>query len=97
MKKKEEKNSEESHSIKILKSLKKASIPIDALLFEDRIEIGKLVKLTPGGVLLFNKHESEPASLRVQGVPFAKGKVVKSGESYGLQVEEILSDKSSDA
>lgn len=95
MENKKEEKVEDSDSVKILKNLKKAAIPMDALLLDEEMELGKLVKLTPGGVLLFNKKESDLAKLRVQGVPFATGKVVKTGDAYGLQIEEILSEKES--
>ncbi len=94
MERKEHNIKQDINSVKILKNLKKAAIPIDALLFEDEVELGKLVKLVPGGVILFNSRETDLAQLRVQGVPFATGQVVKVGDSYGLQVVEILSDRS---
>lgn len=79
-------------SVKILKNLRQAEMPVDVLLFKERMAIGKLARLSPGSVILFNKTDTEPASLRVHGQAFATGKVVQVGENYGIEVAAIESD-----
>lgn len=76
--------------VHILKSIKDTELELKIVLNSKKFEIGELLNLGPGGVLMFDAPATEPAKLAVNDKTFATGTVVESGERYGLKVDEVI-------
>jgi flagellar motor switch protein FliN len=50
--------------------------------------IGNLLRLKPGSVLVLDEAADGPVSLRANGVEFARGEIVLSGNVFGLRISE---------
>jgi len=78
--------------VNILNSIKGTELDVHVVLMEKEYQIGDLLRVNPGTVLIFDKKEEEPVFVQVNGKCFAKGEVVQVGEHYGLKVQELLGD-----
>lgn len=76
--------------VQILKSIKDTELELKIVLMGKKFEIGELLNLGPGGVLMFDVPATTPAKLAVNSKTFATGTVVETGERYGLQVGEVI-------
>ncbi len=81
---------ETASPVTILNSIKGTELEINVVLTEADFEIGELVKLSPGSVLMFETKVGSPAVARVNGKSFAQGEIVQVGDKYGLKVAELM-------
>lgn len=54
------------------------------------LELGKLLGYGPSMHLFLDQKVDEPLTLRVNGVPFARGVVVKVQGKYGIKISEVI-------
>nr|WP_306800194.1 FliM/FliN family flagellar motor C-terminal domain-containing protein [Endozoicomonas sp. YOMI1] len=52
--------------------------------------IADILSLQQGSVVSLNRREYDPLDVLINGVLFARGEVVRTGEYYGLRILEIL-------
>lgn len=52
--------------------------------------IADVLNLERGSVVTLNRREHDPLDVLINGVVFARGEVVRTGEYYGLRILEIL-------
>ncbi len=55
-----------------------------------RMAIADVLSLHKGSVVSLNRREHDPLDVMINGVLFARGEVVRTGEYYGLRILEIL-------
>jgi flagellar motor switch protein FliN/FliY len=72
------------------RSLLKIELPLAVTLATSRQSIGRIVKLTPGSILQFNKSCDEMVELSVGDQAIAAGKAVQVGDKFGIRIESIL-------
>lgn len=58
-----------------------------------RIELGKLLEYGPSSHIVLDQKVDELLTLRVNGVPFARGIVVKVQGKYGIRITQLTSPK----
>ena len=52
--------------------------------------IADVLELERGSVVTLNRREHDPLDVLINGVVFARGEVVRTGDYYGLRILEIL-------
>nr|WP_306671495.1 FliM/FliN family flagellar motor switch protein [Endozoicomonas sp. ONNA2] len=52
--------------------------------------IADMLGLHKGSVVSLDRREHDPLDVMINGVLFARGEVVRTGEYYGLRILEIL-------
>ena len=52
--------------------------------------IAEVLELERGSVVILNRREHDPLDVLINGVVFARGEVVRTGDYYGLRILEIL-------
>lgn len=52
--------------------------------------IADVLNLAPGSVVTLNRREHDPLDILINGIVFARGEVVRTGDYYGLRILEIL-------
>ena len=52
--------------------------------------IADVLELERGSVVILNRREHDPLDVLINGVVFARGVVVRTGDYYGLRILEIL-------
>lgn len=52
--------------------------------------IADVLELERGSVVILNRREHDPLDVLINGVVFARGEVVRTGDYYGLRILEIL-------
>ncbi len=72
-----------------LQRLKSLPISVTVRLAEKKIEMGQLLALTPGGMIMFTKSCEELLDLYVNNPLYCRGEAVKIGEKFGLKVNEV--------
>lgn len=72
--------------LNILKHIKHTELDLRIVLMAKRFTIGKLITLSPGAILMFDKTDNDKAELYVNERHIATGKVVQVDEHYGLQI-----------
>lgn len=55
-----------------------------------RMAIVDILSLHNGSVVSLNRREHDPLDVMINGILFARGEVVRTGEYYGLRILEIL-------
>ncbi|MGO0308884.1 FliM/FliN family flagellar motor switch protein [Endozoicomonas acroporae] len=55
-----------------------------------RMAITDILNLHTGSVVCLNRREHDPLDVMINGVLFARGEVVRTGDYYGLRILEIL-------
>lgn len=71
------------------RSLLKICVPVSVTLADSRQPIRKVVELTPGSIIQFEKACDQMLSLEVGGCQVAEGEAVKVGDKFGLRVTSI--------
>ena len=56
-----------------------------------RLQVRKLLNLTPGSAVKLVKLEGEPVDILVNETLIARGEVIVQNEKYGIRVTEITS------
>lgn len=72
------------------RSLLKISVPVTVTLAEKRQPLGRIVELSPGTIIQFDKSCEEMLDLSVAGHKIAAGEAVKVGEKFGLKITSIV-------
>ncbi len=52
--------------------------------------IADVLNLQPGSIVTLNRREHDPLDILINGIVFAHGEVVRTGDYYGLRILEIL-------
>jgi flagellar motor switch protein FliN len=68
------------------RSLLRISVPVVVTLAEKRQPLGKIVELSPGAIIQFDKSCEEMLELCVGNRPIASGEAVKIGDKFGLRI-----------
>ena len=71
------------------RSLLKIKVPVSVTLAASKQPIGRVVELTPGSIIQFEKACDEMLCLEVGGCDVAEGEAVKVGDKFGLRVTSI--------
>lgn len=65
------------------------SVPVVVRLAEKKIELGQLVGIAPGGIIMFEKSCEDLLDLYVNNRLYCRGEAVKIGEKFGLKINEV--------
>ncbi|MGA2067014.1 MAG: FliM/FliN family flagellar motor C-terminal domain-containing protein [Thermoguttaceae bacterium] len=71
------------------RSLLRIQVPVLVTLAQKRQPLGRIVELSPGAILQFDKSCEEMLELFVGDRPIACGEAVKVGDKFGLRVTSI--------
>lgn len=74
---------------RILNSLKDTELGVRIVVCEQEFEVGDLMGMGPGTILVLDSPVQFPAWATVNGKRFAYGKIVQIGECYGFQIEKL--------
>jgi len=69
--------------------LKKTPVTVSVRLAEKRVELGQLLTMTPGMLIMFNKSCEDLLDLYVNNSRYCQGEAVKIGEKFGLKVNGV--------
>ncbi len=72
-----------------LQKLLDLELPVIAVLAEKQATLEEILNFAQGGIIVFNKHNSEPLDLLVNNRRIGSGKTIKVGEKFGLHVRQI--------
>ncbi len=72
------------------RSLLRIRLPVMVTLAEKRQPVGRIVELSPGAILQFDKSCEEMLELFVGQRPIACGEAVKVGDKFGLRITSII-------
>ena len=67
-------------------SLLRIMVPVSVTLAEKRQPLGRIIELSPGTIIQFDKSCGEMLELSVGNRPIAAGEAVKVGDKFGLRV-----------
>lgn len=70
--------------------IRDVQVGVSARLGSTQIPISQLFDLREGATLKLDKEVTEPVDLRVEGKTIARGHIVVVGESFGIQITEIV-------
>jgi len=70
------------------------SVKVSVRLAEKKIDLGQLINLCPGTLIMFQKSCDDLLDLYVNNKPFAQGEAVKIGEKFGLKINHVGVEKS---
>jgi flagellar motor switch protein FliN len=71
------------------RSLLRIQLPVVVTLAEKRQPLGRIIELSPGSILQFDKSCEEMLELFVGDRPIACGEAVKVGDKFGLRITSI--------
>jgi flagellar motor switch/type III secretory pathway protein FliN len=71
------------------RSLLRIQVPVVVTLAEKRQPLGRIIELSPGAILQFDKSCEEMLELFVGDRPIACGEAVKVGDKFGLRITSI--------
>lgn len=81
-------------STKLLKpyceSVLRIEVPVVVSLAHKRMQIDQVLKLVPGIMIQFDKPCDSPMTVEVGDQPIATGEVVKTGDKFGIRINDIL-------
>lgn len=72
-----------------LQHLSKVPVTVSVRIAEKKFPYDQLIKMTPGGLVSFNKSCDDLLDLYVNDVRFCRGEAVKIGEKFGLRITEV--------
>lgn len=72
-----------------VRRLMNLKVPVSVRLAEKRIEMGQLLKLSLGSLIMFTKPCDDFLDMYVNNQLFCRGEAVKIGERFGLKINEI--------
>ncbi len=72
-----------------LERLMKIRVPVIVELMRRPMAIGAIRRFSLGTILEFEKHVSEPLSLRINNRPIGTGEAVRVDEKFGLRILSI--------
>ncbi|GAB4139503.1 MAG: hypothetical protein Tsb009_08490 [Planctomycetaceae bacterium] len=74
---------------KNLERLLPLKVTVSVRVAEKKIDVGHLMKITPGALIKFNKSCDDLLDLYVNNAHYCRGEAVKIGESFGLEVVDV--------
>ncbi|MGA2031356.1 MAG: FliM/FliN family flagellar motor C-terminal domain-containing protein [Thermoguttaceae bacterium] len=72
------------------RSLLRVKVPVVVTLAEKKQSLGRIVELSPGAIIQFDKSCEEMLELRVGDRPIACGEAVKVGDKFGLRLISMV-------
>jgi flagellar motor switch protein FliN len=72
------------------KSLLKIEVPVSVTLASRSMPVGKIINITPGMMIQFEKNCEMPMTVEVDDHPIAECEVVKVGDRFGVKVTSVL-------
>lgn len=72
-----------------VRSLLKVEVPVRVTLAATKQPLQRILDLSPGAILQFNKSCDEPLTLEVGDQVVALGEAVKVGDKFGLAIKSI--------
>src|SRR6185369_4851681 len=64
-------------------------VPVVVRLAEKKVELGQLVNIAPGGIIMFEKSCEDLLDMYVNNRLYCRGEAVKIGEKFGLKINEV--------
>jgi len=83
-------NTDETARVDYWKSLLKIEVPVAVLLAQRTMPIDRILQITPGMMLQFEKNCDTPMAIEVDGQPIASCEVVKVGDRFGVKLIDVL-------
>ncbi|MDA0335791.1 MAG: FliM/FliN family flagellar motor C-terminal domain-containing protein [bacterium] len=77
-----------------LAGLSGVKVRVTAILGSAEITFDRAVELDPESLLVVNRSKDDPVDLCVNGEVVARGKLVVVGDTYGVQITELVEHKS---
>lgn len=71
-------------------SVLKIRLPVVVTLAHKRMQVDQVLQLVPGVMIQFDKSCDSPMTVEVGNQAIATGDVVKTGDKFGLRINEIL-------
>jgi len=72
------------------RSLLRIAVPVSVTLAEKRQPLGRVIELSPGSIIQFDKSCEEMLDLSAAGRRIAAGEAVKVGDKFGLRITSIV-------
>jgi flagellar motor switch protein FliN len=71
------------------RNLLRVKVPVSVTLAETRMPLGRIVELTPGTVIRFDRPPEQGLDLTAGGCKIARGEVVQMGKRLGLRIRSV--------
>jgi flagellar motor switch protein FliN/FliY len=81
---------QEPERVAYWKSLLKIQAPVCVTLAQRTMPVDRLMNLSPGVILQFDKSCDSPLALEIDGQQVADCEVVKSGDRFGVKISQII-------
>jgi flagellar motor switch protein FliN len=72
------------------KSLLKIEVSVSVVLAQRTMPVDRILTITPGMMLQFDKNCETPMSIEADGKPVASCEVVKVGDRFGVKLIDLL-------
>jgi len=72
------------------RSLLRIAVPVTVTLAEKRQPLGRVIELSPGSIIQFDKSCEEMLELSAAGRKIAAGEAVKVGDKFGLRITSVV-------
>ena len=72
------------------RNLLKIEVAVAVELAHQRLPIHDIIEMGPGTLVKFEKTYEEPLELTIDGLPIARGEVVKVGDKFGLRIGKLV-------
>ena len=79
----------ESPRTQTLQRILSLKVPVLVVIGETRMTLGEVVRLNVGSIIRLHRSRGEPLEFRVNNQPVGRGRPVRVGEKYGLELAEI--------
>lgn len=76
-----------------LRALLSVELPLIAILAEKEMPLSQVLELDIDSVIVFQKHNSDPITLRVNNVAVGSGKTIKVSDHFGLHLRNYSAEK----
>ncbi len=74
-------------------SVLRVEIPVVVTLAHKHMQIDQVLRLVPGAMIQFDKPCDSPMTIEVGDQPIATGEIVKTGDKFGIRINDILQPK----
>lgn len=71
-------------------SVLRIEVPVVVSLASKRMQVDQVMKLVPGVMIQFDKPCDSPMTIEVGDQPIASGEIVKTGDKFGIRINDIL-------
>ncbi len=72
------------------KSVLRVAVPLVVTLARKSMPVEQVLQLVPGMMIQFDKHCDTPMTVEVADQPIATGDIVKTGDMFGIRINDIL-------